>query len=389
MNTIEENFKRDLQKYYKNEKAAKSIIALMRYANREDCKNDWITLDVIMEDVITSLADPEVKIDYSGKTTHVDNQLIDLMDKLYDKYYNKVDKNMFPRNRYRMYQTQNEYNVADMLNEIIKKGYPADKMLEWINEILSSKMSLEERAYFCLDVLKGDYFSFRRILKNYDNSNLLLNDSYKKQKKANLIKYMCEMPWIREKLVEIEGAVELVYCNERYNIDLSSPDVIKRAIEIYEEERCNSESILELMKSPRYQKEATLEEKNDDILNMLSNIDIRYIDHYVRFLDLEFDPEVLLIIAGLIRDNWNSIENPEAKCDFVYTYFLNKQVKDKKEYRKRLVYAKKFLEIVNDEETRQIKEAQERTKAQDNLIRVLSKTLTKSQNKTIGEIIKK
>ena len=75
MNTIREDFKRDSEVYYKNIKAAKSIISLKRYLNRDDCKNDWVTLDVLMEDIVNSLSDFDVRFGYSGKINRLNDKL--------------------------------------------------------------------------------------------------------------------------------------------------------------------------------------------------------------------------------------------------------------------------------------------------------------------------
>ena len=388
MSTLEENFKRDLRIFYKNEKAAQSIIALIRYANREDCKTDWITLDLLLNDVITSLSDPEVKIKYYGRTTQMDNIVFDMKYELEDKYYNKVDNNMLPSTLYSMNQIIDEYNIAKILNEIIKKGYPVEKMITWVNEFLSSSMDLDDRVYFCLDILKGDYIGLRSLLKYNETPTLLISDENKANRKKKVIEYMRSSPWVNRELVEIESAYGLVMCNENYKLDFSSPEAVKRAIEIYAENKQYSESIYDLMNSERYKETATKAQKDEDILNMLSNVDIRYIDHYARFLKLDFDPEILLIIAGLMRDNWNSIENAEAKRDFIYKYFLSRKAKDEEEYNNRLLYANKFLEIVNDEKTKQANEAKLKQGAQDRLIKVLSKTLNKVQNTSIGSINK-
>ena len=143
------------------------------------------------------------------------------------------------------------------------------------------------------------------------------------------------------------------------------------------------------MNSKRYKETATKTQKDEDILNMLSSVDIRYIDHYAHFFELDFDPEILLIVAGLMRDNWNSIEKNEEKRDFIYKCFLSKPVKDEEEYNNRLLYANKFLEIVNDEEIRQAKEISERKNAQDKLVSVLNNTLRKTLNNPVGNIYKK
>ena len=389
MNTIEENFRRDLEVFYKNEKAAQSIIALIRYANREDCKSDWITLDLILNDVITSLSDRDVKIRYRGRTTRMDNKLFDMKYALEDKYYSKVDKSLFPSTRYRMYQEKDEYNVADILNEIIKKGYPADKMIIWVNEFLCSTMDIDDRVCFCLDIFKGDYIGLGSILRHNETPTLLISDEYKAKRKKSAIEDMRESAWANAELVETESACGLVMCNEKYKLDFSSHESVKKAIEIYAENKQYSESIYDLMNSKRYKETATKAQKDEDILNMLSNVDIRYIDHYARFFKLDFDPEILLIVAGLMRDNWNSIENNEQKRDFIYKYFLSKPVKDEEEYNNRLLYANKFLEIVNDEEVRQTKEISERKNAQDKLVSVLNKTLRKTLNKPVGNIYKK
>lgn len=389
MSTIEENFRRDLEVFYKNEKAAQSIIALMRYANRENCETDWITLDLILNDVITSLSDINVKIRYRGRTTQMDNKLFDMKLGLEDKYFGKVDKSLLPSTRYRMYQEIDEYNVTDMLNEIVKKGYPADKMITWVNEFLSSTMDIHDRVCFCLDLIKGDYIGLRSILRYKETPTLLMSDENKTNRKNSVIEYMRENAWTNTELVEAEQARGLVTCNQIYKLDFSSHESVKKAIEIYEKEREDSESIYDLMNSKRYKETATKTQKDEDILNMLSSVDIRYIDHYAHFFELDFDPEILLIVAGLMRDNWNSIEKNEEKRDFIYKCFLSKPVKDEEEYNNRLLYANKFLEIVNDEEIRQAKEISERKNAQDKLVSVLNNTLRKTLNNPVGNIYKK
>ena len=230
MSTIEENFRRDLEVFYKNEKAAQSIIALMRYANRENCETDWITLDLILNDVITSLSDINVKIRYRGRTTQMDNKLFDMKLGLEDKYFGKVDKSLLPSTRYRMYQEIDEYNVTDMLNEIVKKGYPADKMITWVNEFLSSTMDIHDRVCFCLDLIKGDYIGLRSILRYKETPTLLMSDENKTNRKNSVIEYMRENAWTNTELVEAEQARGLVTCNQIYKLDFSSHESVKKQL---------------------------------------------------------------------------------------------------------------------------------------------------------------
>ena len=70
-NSLKDEYKKDLEIYYKNVKAAKAVMALMRFSKRDDCANDWVTLDLIMQDIVTSLSDPEVKVDYCGKIKYI------------------------------------------------------------------------------------------------------------------------------------------------------------------------------------------------------------------------------------------------------------------------------------------------------------------------------
>ena len=394
MNTIQEDFKRDLEVYYKNIKAAKSIISLKRYSNRDNCKDDWVTLDVLMEDIINSLSDYDVRFGYSGKINRLNDKLEYLREEIEDKYTDLTDDFELPSRSYHLYDEDNDYNVANMLSEIARKGGPRERIVEWSREFLSScfstYMDLGTKVEFLVDLVASGPFGLYELVNYEDAPSMLPYSKDKQYKLYHLVKYMKEEPWVNSYLVEKLGTELLTSCNYYHHMDFSSPTSVKKAIKLYEEGRENSDNIYQMMQSPNYKDNTTLEEKTEDILNILKMQDIRRIDWKTKFLLLECDPEVFLIIAGLIRDNWNSIEDNESLRDYFYERFVYKRTAtNRDEYRKQMVCAKKFLEIVNDAQTRDANEAKNRYEAQNKLIKVLSKTLEKTQNNTIGNINKK
>ena len=388
METLEEQYKKDLNIYLLNEDAAYSILALTRYASTEKCCYKWKRVDELIQNVIKYLSNKDVVFKYKGDMEDLDKKTIHLKLDLYDNYGDLIKNSKIPDVIRLHLDDRDEYNLADIFYELIEKYCPKDRIREYMLEVLCSKMDINDRANFCIDLIKHNYRKLTEILM-IEQIPTIIPSTYKMKRKEKLIQYMQDNPEINEKLVETVGTMRLLKRNFFQSIDFSSPATVKKAIEIFEKEMVGVLPIYELMQSPKYKNNTTLEQKSDDLLNILANIDIRYINHYTYLFNLEYDPEVLLIIASILRDNWNSIDDNENKRDDIINNFLSRSVTTRDEYRKRLVYAKRFLKIVNDEKARKINEANKREELQCKLSNVLTRTLDKAQNQKIKNIINK
>ena len=385
MSTIMEEYKKEVETYCKNERAAKAIVALKRYAKKGREKYDVATLDVLLGNIVELLSDPDVKIGYKGDIINLNYLISDMNTNIYGKYNGKIERSLMPKHMTALYEDDSYYNLANILNEIIDNGGSYEDVISWINELLCSNMNIEKRLNFLLDLMKRRYIGLDNTICSKFAPGKLPHSQEKDIRKEELKNYIQSTPWINEKIVETIGADGILRYIEDGVIDLSSPETVKKAIELVKQHKSRSKDVYELMKSLRYQNNVSEEQKNDDILNIFAQADIRYIDYYTCFLEFDFDPEIMLIIAGLMRDNWNSIERPESLRDHLYKYFFEKQLDSRDDYEE---YGKKFLEIVNDRETGAINETKARKDAQNRLIRVLTRTLNKTQEQPIGKISK-
>ncbi len=392
MSTIMEEYKKEVEAYCKNERAAKAIFALKRYAKKGREKYDVATLDVLLENIVELLSDPDVKIGYKGDIINLNYLISDMNTNIYGKYNGKIERSLMPKHMPTLYEDDSYYNLANILNEIIDNGGSYEDVICWINELLCSNMNIEKKSNFLLDLMKRRYIGLDNTVCSKFAPGKLPHSQEKDIRKEELKNYIQSTPWVNEKLVEIIGADGILRYIEDGVIDLSSPATVKKAISLKNdktvETNYNYHEIYELMRRPRYQKNATIDQKNDDILNLLANIDITRIDRFSYLLELDFDPEIMLIIGGLIRDNWSSIENAQEVSEYLYNEFVNKNSHGIDNYEKNIEYGKKFLNIVYDEQTRKESEAKARKESQEKLVRVLTRVLNKTQEQKIGNINK-